>query len=180
MLKIRLNLRKVATIVVCLAVTTAFSGCGNGGGDDDGGSGGGSGNSDTNLVGKWQALVLYSSINSWTSEIEWKNALAVYSFNKDGTFEYAFYKTSWGEKYTGKYTVTKDKVSFKEMKGYWFRENETEDMKVSERDYWEVTMDYELGSDKEGKYIITYVLHADKNYTPRADWGAEYKFRIVK
>ena len=39
MLKVRMNLRKVATIVACLAVTTIFATCGNNGGDDDDGNG---------------------------------------------------------------------------------------------------------------------------------------------
>ena len=49
MTKVRLNLRKVATIVACLTVTTMFAACG--GNDDDGTGGGNGGGSSTSDVG---------------------------------------------------------------------------------------------------------------------------------
>ena len=67
MLKVRLKLRKVAIIFACLAVTTAFSGCGDNGGDDDD-----DGNNPNGIVGRWLC-------------VEAKKT-CVYFFDKDGTF----------------------------------------------------------------------------------------------
>ena len=53
MTKRRFNLRKVATIVACLAVTTMFASCDKTNGDDDDKNGNISGKIDKDLVGKW-------------------------------------------------------------------------------------------------------------------------------
>ena len=173
--KKRFNLRMVAAMVACLAVTTVFATCGKGG---DGGENNGNGSNNSALVGTWAELVLYHTTNPLTGQVVWNRATAAYKFNKDGTFEYNFHSTPWGYKFTGKYTVSNSKIYFKEMKGFWFSVTETEPMETSERDHWEVIMNYELGTDSGGKYITTYILHVDKDHTPRADWSVEYKFRI--
>ena len=52
MTNFRFRLRKVATIVACLAVTMMFAACGGKNGDDDEGNGGGK--TDQKLLGEWE------------------------------------------------------------------------------------------------------------------------------
>ena len=130
MLKNRLNLRKVTTIVACLAVTTAFCGCGNGGGDDDNGSN--SDGIDKKLVGLWhhrQAKPNYV----W---VTW-----IYYFSNDGKFSLIEDEKT----VEGKYRVANGKVYFTNM--IW-RPNEEYSEKISD-----TTVEYKF--DKEdGKEVL--------------------------
>ena len=79
MTKNRFNLRKVATIAACLAVTTMFASCdGKNGDDDDKGNGGGK--IDSKLVGTWESSRYVNSTE--------KNTHTCY-FRSDGTFVYS-------------------------------------------------------------------------------------------
>ena len=86
--KKRFNLRKVAAMVACLAVTTVFASCGKNG-DDDGGDS--NGKIDHRLIGSWSA-----SINKF------------YVFHADGRF-YHFSDVSATE---GKFSTSNSKVYF--------------------------------------------------------------------
>ena len=101
MFKIRLNLRKVATIVACLAVI--FASCGNNGGDDDDGGGNGNGKNEQKLIGRWVT-------GSTSSGIYYPNSRYLL-INKDGTFSY-YHVTSAKYSYDGKYSVSDGKIYF--------------------------------------------------------------------
>ena len=75
MTKIRLNLRNVATIVACLAVTTMFASCGENKDDDDGNGKDRVLNADEKeLVGPWRGALGHHSM--------------YYEFREDGTYSY--------------------------------------------------------------------------------------------
>ena len=57
MTNLKSNLRKVATIIACLAVTTMFVAC-DGNNDDDNGNENGSGKIDQKLVGEWEVRAI--------------------------------------------------------------------------------------------------------------------------
>ena len=97
-------LRKVATIVACLVVTTMFATCDNKNGDDDGN--GTAANIDPKLVGSW----------GYFGD---KTMPRVYIFNQDGTFlYYSALHTSSNPRicmeniYKGKYSVNANKITF--------------------------------------------------------------------
>ena len=103
MLNFRTNLRIVAAIVACLAVTTMFASC-----DKDKVGDGGDGNNPSGIVGKW--FCDYGMIHT-----------SVYFFDKDGTFIMAsIYKYNvssmdavWHCK--GKYQVNDETLDFTDM-----------------------------------------------------------------
>ena len=92
MLKKRFNLRILATIVACLAVTAVFASCDKDGNDDD--DGGGSGKIDTKLVGKWEFMD------------------DCYYFFKDGKFDYL---SSGPSLYKGKYSISSGRISLSDI-----------------------------------------------------------------
>ena len=99
MTKNRFNLRKVATIVACLAVTTMFASCDGKNGDDDGNDGG---KIDPQLVGTW----MYHT-TSVTHHLH---------FLKDGTYTYNLQIGVGVRKFAGKYSTAKGRVYFSETK----------------------------------------------------------------
>ena len=140
MFKERLNLRKVATIVACLVVTTMFASCDSKNGDDDGNDG----KIDTKLVGVWRLRVSASQTMA-------------YSFKKDGTF--MFTDTGYGFELEGKYTVSGSKISCKDMNWYSVSA-EGRDEPTKRVD---VVLEFKYGKDNDGKdCIIIYAL--SRNY----------------
>jgi len=100
MTNFRFQMRKVATIVACLAVIIMFAACDKTNPDDDNGNGGGK--IDTKLVGHWERTdyVPVTNPKYW----HWL-------INKDGTFHY--YLVSSAEySYKGKYSVANGKINF--------------------------------------------------------------------
>jgi hypothetical protein len=97
MLEVRKNLRKVATIVACLAaVTVMFAACGKTNPDD-----GNDGNIDKKIIGQWSCIVLDHTY--------------VYQFNADGTY---YQYTTWStymNSITGKFQTTGDVVYLTEL-----------------------------------------------------------------
>ena len=88
--KNRFNLRKVATMVACLAVTTIFATCGKSSSNDDEGSGGngGKGKIDAELLGSWfvgdvTGLYYDAVTGRYTGEVAGGGTLR--TFKNDGT-----------------------------------------------------------------------------------------------
>ena len=142
MTQVRMNLRKVAMIVACLAVTAIFAACDETDPDDDGG-GSGNGKIDQKLIGHWR----YEGF--W--EQPWYKYYYDYYFDKDGTFKY-FYTPASNQvgsttKTEGKFTVSDGKVYMTEvvyMKG---------DPKF-EAKYPDRVHEYEFGKTAEGKECL--------------------------
>ena len=131
MFKNRLNLRNVAAIVACLAVTTMFAACDNNNpGDNDDGNDGGK--IDTKLVGNWQ--------HSGT------NYIYDYFFYKDGSFEYFRRQGSGGGGADGKYRTSNGKIYFSELNSI---------NAIGERTpYDDIVFEYEFGKDNTGEYLL--------------------------
>ena len=126
MTNFRFQMRKVATIVACLAVTTMFASCDSNNGDDDDGNG--NGKIDQKLVGTWSSTF---------------SSTYIFSFDKDGSCYY--YSRMGGSPYatsvTGKYTTSNGRVYFTDL--------ET-DLKTKIKDQ---NMKYTFGTDKDGAYV---------------------------
>jgi len=137
-----------------------------------------SGNIDSALVGEWYNVAIpYYWINSWTSEAVWSVANGVYRFNENGTFEYQFYRTGWMPKYTGKYSVSGEKIYFTEVTGQEINSSgAVRNMEFNLRNQWEVTMDYSFGTDDEGEYLNLYHLqnHRENGINAESD-GRKYR-----
>jgi hypothetical protein len=91
MTKVRLNLRKVATIIACLAVTAIFATCDkpNGGGKND-----------SKVVGTWTRHNV--------SPLDYYN----FVFDKNGNFNYYILGTLDEYSYKGNYSVSDGKIYF--------------------------------------------------------------------
>jgi hypothetical protein len=136
MLKMRLNLRKVAIIFACLAVTTMFAACDNKNGDDEDGDGTQSGKIDQKLIGIWN----YSPDNE------------TYKFSANGSFNH-FSLLSATE---GKFTTSDNKVHFSNI---IYEKGET-----WEKHYPDAVYEYEVGKDNDGDYLkISLFLYGVTN-----------------
>jgi len=106
MLKFRTNLRIVATIVACFAVTTMFASCDKDGSDDDGGTT--NGKIDPKLVGTWETkLYKTGDITSFTTY--------THMFQKDGKFIMGInsnYQIGVSSSKSADYTVSDGKIIF--------------------------------------------------------------------
>ena len=101
MTNFRLNLRKVAMIVACLAVTMMFAACDNKKGDDDNGNGGGNGkdreltNEEKKLVGDWVwgtfVPGMWYDLGNCYEEFRGSSSyVGAYKFDVDGTYRYVW------------------------------------------------------------------------------------------
>ncbi|MDR2585474.1 MAG: hypothetical protein LBC84_04535 [Prevotellaceae bacterium] len=97
----RLNLRKVATIVACLALTVAFSGCKD---NDNGG-----GKIDTKLAGEWE-FTSYSGGSATTYYC---------SFRNNGTFISSELGGAFGIGLSGNYTVSNGWITLTNVVASW-------------------------------------------------------------
>ena len=177
MLKIRTNLRKVAAIVACLAVTTMFASCEiEGGGDDDDGGGTTSGNIDPNLVGGWIAggATRLPNYNPKTGEyIQYANSYGfATNFDADGTFVDASYLTTQSGYTTTRlemFTAAKYKVVGGTIRltnrTYESVSNGVSSGKVNMPD---TQFQYLIGTDSEGKYLI-HNFGSDQPLDPNGD-----------
>jgi len=104
MTKKSFSLRKVATIVACLAVTTIFASCDGKNGDDDEGGGTSSGLNahEKKLVGTW----IWENIFSPSSPRE------NYLFTDKGKFVFYYGSGMSGDVKTGDFKATSDKITF--------------------------------------------------------------------
>ncbi|MDR2232227.1 MAG: hypothetical protein LBE56_03770 [Tannerella sp.] len=127
---IKQHLRKVATIVACLAVTAVFAACEktNPGGDDDDPKG----ETDSKLIGTWERSAPDPQ-NYWHYYI--------WNINKDGTF-YWLMSTTAEYSYKGNYSVSDGKIYFTNVVFT------NDDLVRNERDSY---VDYKFGTDSEGK-----------------------------
>ena len=163
MTNFKTKMRKVATIVACLAVTTMFASCDKKNGDDDG-NGNGKGRTLTaeekKLVGDWyRGNISGGKYNSNTGVYLGFTGIGVFqTFNADGTYYYHVISRSitlnmdmalkgdWCVK-NGNIVKTKIKVSRSEDLGktwsQWVASTEPE-----------LTQKYELGTDSSGEYLI--------------------------
>ena len=154
MIKVRFNLRKVATIVACLVVTMMFAACDKTNPDDDNGSGNGNGGGkiDKEIIGAWAYMAASYSY--------------IYQFNADGSFEY-FYRTSSITSTEGKFTTSKNKVYFTDIiyqKGLEGRETQ----------YPDAVFEYEIGSDDRGKFLNIPSFKYDEPYVD-ISWGVKFR-----
>ena len=95
MTKQKLNLRKVAIIFACLAVTTMFASCDRTNGDDDKNS---NEKIDKKIVGSWEWRKSYSEIYA-------------YNFRADGTFTFSI-QSSFPNTKSGNYKTSDGKITF--------------------------------------------------------------------
>ena len=154
MTKNRFNLRKVATIVACLAVTTMFASCdGKNGDDDDNGNGGGK--IDTKLVGKWEFMTNY------------------YYFFKDGRFQYITSPNPTSSVYTGKFSTSNGKVYLSDIVSNPSRIYKDQNLGYSfgtdEQGEYLFIPQYEALSDVYGGDVSTWEpkkWRKDKTYVP--------------
>ena len=174
MLKIRLNLMKVATIVACLAVTTAFCGCGNGGSDDDD-ENGGSSSSNSALAGwTWrcntsrQVLRLIGGSYSYTFEV----VEDYYMFLSGGKFLYFPYDERFAY-YEGTYSTSEGKMYFKNVNR---RNTETEEILTNFDVQKVIEMEYKIAKDEQGEYLHTGSLQYFRN-TQTVDISRADKYR---
>jgi hypothetical protein len=128
MLKVRLNLRKVAMVFACLAVTIVFATCGKNGGDDNDGNGGGK--IDVKLIGTW----------SYDSGGEHHN----YFFIKDGTAKF-FITGSMTYQGEAKYSTSNNKISLTEY--YTIDAVGVKELRSDK------VVEYSIGSDERGEYL---------------------------
>ena len=149
MLKKRFNLRILAAIVACLAVTAVFASCDKDGNDDDGG--GGSGKIDQKLVGSW----IYDGLDY----------NYIYKFQKDGNFEYNYRWQSISIT-EGKFTTSGNKVYFTDIV--------IEKGKYAETKYPDTVFEYEIGKDDKGDYLK---IVSFRYREPYVDISEAIKFR---
>ena len=170
MFKNRIKLRKVATIVACLAVTTMFASCDGKNGDDDDGNDGGK--IDQKLISHWE----FSDTFWWSGYLQYSQT--DYYFNKDGTFECEDVHNTH-KKMTGKYTTSDGKVYIKDMKifralvaGGW-----NEDLEYC-KDNRDVVLEYKFATDAEGEFLQIDILgRKDDAYF---EVPSDIKFRKAK
>ena len=131
MTNFRFQMRKVATIVACLAVATMFVSCDKGG-DDDGNS---SGKTDKKLVGDWRLSVF--NFSSATTNIY------SYHFDADGTLLYLEQMgSSLLSRVDGKYTTSNGRVYLTDLSEY------TQKFTMKPQN-----LAYSIGSDADGEYL---------------------------
>ena len=174
MLKKRFNLRILAAIVACLAVTAVFASCDKDGSDDDGGTT--SGKIDPALIGGWIAggATRLPNYNPKTGEyIQYANSYGfATNFESDGTFVDASYLTTQSgytttriEMFTAaKYSVVGDKIMLTN-RTYESVRNGVSSGKVSMED---AQFQYLIGTDSEGKYLI-HNFGSDQQLNPNGD-----------
>jgi len=135
MLKMRLNLRKMAMIVACLVVTTMFAACDETNGDDGGGK------IDTKLIGAW----------SYDSGGEHHN----YFFVKDGT---ALFFITGSMTYRGeaKYSTSNKKISLTEY--YTIDASGKRELRIDK------VVEYSIGSDERGEYLTIGNIPGSTSY----------------
>ena len=127
MKNLRNQLRKVATIIACLVVTTMFVACdSNNPNDDDGGS---NGNIDKKLVGFWERTVEHSPFRYW------------FTFKDDGSFQYIMLHGTVGTTVDGKYTTSNGRVYFTDL-----IDDRNEKLKNQ-------NFGYSLGTDSNGEFL---------------------------
>jgi len=105
MLKFRKNLRKVATIIACLVVTTMLASCDGKNGDDDNGDG-----SNSPIVGMWR-----SSLGSGSSGV----TVGSVFFNADGTYLVIRYRYNQFNGIKGKYRLKDNTLEIYDQS--WFQ-----------------------------------------------------------
>jgi len=126
MTNLKSNLRKVATIIACLTVTTMFASCG---GNKDDGDGNGDGKTDTKLVGYWVRSIGTSDLRS------------NYTFRNDGSFSFVRVSGSIMTTVNGKYTTSNGRVSLTDLV-----DDRNEKLKSQ-------SMGYSFGKDNDGEYL---------------------------
>ena len=141
MTNFRFQMRKVATIVACLAVTTMFASCDKKNLDDDGDGG----KIDTKLVGVWRCRISASDI-------------LTYSFKKDGTFKHTH--TYYGFELEGKYSVAGDKISCTNMNMYSVAADGSRDEPTKRVD---AVLEFKYGKAVGGETCIT-IYALSRNY----------------
>jgi hypothetical protein len=131
MTKVRLNLRKVATIVACLVVTTMFASCDKKNGDDDNG-GTSTGKIDTKLIGEWS----YSDGSEHHNYFFYKNGTCLLLITGSMNFKgEAKYSTSDGKIYLTEYYTT-NMIGEKTLR-------------------IDKVVGYSIGTDERGEYLTT-------------------------
>ena len=144
MIKVRFNLRKVATIVACLAVTTMFAACDKT--NDDNGA-----NSAGKLVDHWTRTI-GSNFYHWF-------------INKDGTFHY--FKVSAAEySYKGNYTASDGKIYFTKVVFTSGSIDGGDDYVNNEPDSW---VEYEFALDSDGKEQLR-ITNSGGSFTGSTWW----------
>ena len=130
MTNFKFQMRKVAMIVACLAVTIMFAACDKTNGDDDDGNGGGK--NDSKVVGTWTRHNV--------SPLEYYN----FVFDKNGNFNYYIVGTLSEYSYKGNYSVSDGKIYFTKVV---FTNG---DYKANEPDS---NAGYEIEVDKDGELL---------------------------
>ena len=152
MTNFRFQMRKVATIVACLAVTTMFAACDKKNGDDD--DGGGDGKIDKEIIGYWTYSRAGTPYN--------KNCY--YNFYKDGSFDHLRSDGSLSQA-KGNFSTSGKKVYFTNV----VNSSNNGDIKCSD-----TVFEYEIGTDNEGKYLLISEFVFNQGHID-ISWGLKYR-----
>ena len=159
MLNFRENLRIMAMIIACLAVTAVFASCDKDGSSDEDG-GGGSNNSP--LAGwTWrcnmprQVYRLIGGEFSFTFEV----VEDFYMFKRDGTFLYFPYDERFTY-YDGTYSVSNGKLTFKNVNR---RDTETDEIETNVDVQNIIEMEYKIDKDEKGEFLNVGSLQYFRN-----------------
>jgi len=158
MLKKRFNLRILAAIVACLAVTAVFASCDKDGNDDDETT---SGNIEKKIIGRWQTTGYdpYNVKYTYT-----------YFFLENGRFEYFRNYGSASGGAEGKYRTSNGNVYFSELNGI---------NAIGERTpYDDIVFEYEFLKDDVGEYL--FICHCNYLGEDRYLSDCGRKFRKIK
>ena len=147
MYKNRLNLRNVAMIMACLAVTTLCASCKKNNGDDTLGI-------DKKLVGTWE----YIDVAPDKSESMWR-----YSFSNDGKFS-MYLVTAKVHAYKGTYKVENEKIYFTNIVFTKVGTNDSGNAEVYTQNI----------VDKTAEYKFAFITSIEYLKIPRVDNSAAY------
>jgi hypothetical protein len=154
MTKFKTNLRKVATIVACLAVTAVFAACEQTNPKDDENTP--TGKIDSKLVGVWERHDQYNIGGTLRSDY------AFYNFYKNGSFQYNGSSTAIADllfNATGKYTVADGKITFTDIS---YKRGENATVKFNQK-----VFEY-LIQNKEGTAVL--LIGRLHNYIEEQDY----------
>ena len=149
--KKRFNLRMVAAMVACLAVTTVFATCGKGSGNDDGGNGFGSKKSE--LAGySWSCNTtrLVMRFRGGEYVYVYEPCIDYYMFYGNGKFEY-FPFDDLTVYYKGTYSTSNGKINFKNVNRLYRYDDE---ITTSHGVNQNIEMEYKIEKDAQGEYIL--------------------------
>jgi len=148
MLKIKTNLRIVAMIIACLAITTMLATCGKT--NDNGDDGVSSGKIDSRIIGEW-GVTTGSTPTRYT-----------YRFNADGTF------------FMVRAASTMTTAKFYTSNGVVYLQNVVTTYREDSTPLADKKSEYSFGTDQNGEYMLIAVFSTSEGIP---DSNPVYRFR---